>query len=75
MPAAGKPTMNKIEKNFHAFIDAVYTENGDIDKNAVYPKIPLDNNCRFCEFNNRPDWLHIPLNGLKKILNDLTNSE
>jgi maltose alpha-D-glucosyltransferase/alpha-amylase len=23
------------------------------------------------EFNNRPDWLHIPLNGLKKILNDL----
>lgn len=23
------------------------------------------------ELNNRPDWLHIPLNGLKKILNDL----
>lgn len=23
------------------------------------------------EFNNRPDWLHIPLNGLKKILDDL----
>ena len=23
------------------------------------------------EFNNRPDWLHIPLNGLKTILNDL----
>ncbi|WP_159522741.1 maltose alpha-D-glucosyltransferase [Sunxiuqinia indica] len=26
------------------------------------------------EFNNRPDWLHIPLNGLKKILNDLVES-
>jgi maltose alpha-D-glucosyltransferase / alpha-amylase len=23
------------------------------------------------EFNNRPDWLHIPLNGLKKILDEL----
>lgn len=23
------------------------------------------------EFNNRPDWLHIPLNGVKKILTDL----
>ncbi len=27
------------------------------------------------EFNNRPDWLHIPLNGLKKILNDLVEKE
>ncbi len=27
------------------------------------------------EFNNRPDWLHIPLNGLKKILNDLVEQE
>ncbi|MCG6188883.1 maltose alpha-D-glucosyltransferase [Maribellus maritimus] len=27
------------------------------------------------EFNNRPDWLHIPLNGLKKILNDLVEVE
>ncbi len=27
------------------------------------------------EFNNRPDWLHIPLNGLKKILNDLAEQE
>jgi maltose alpha-D-glucosyltransferase/alpha-amylase len=26
------------------------------------------------ELNNRPDWLHIPLNGLKKILNDLVKS-
>lgn len=25
------------------------------------------------EFNNRPDWLHIPLNGLKKILHDLVD--
>jgi maltose alpha-D-glucosyltransferase/alpha-amylase len=25
------------------------------------------------ELNNRPDWLHIPLNGLTKILNDLIN--
>ncbi len=27
------------------------------------------------EFNNRPDWLHIPLNGLKKILHDLIEQE
>ena len=27
------------------------------------------------EFNNRPDWLHIPLNGLKKILNNLVERE
>ena len=27
------------------------------------------------EFNNRPDWLHIPLNGLNKILNDLVEQE
>lgn len=27
------------------------------------------------EFNNRPDWLHIPLNGLKKILNNLVEQE
>lgn len=27
------------------------------------------------EVNNRPDWLHIPLNGLKKILHDLVEQE
>jgi len=27
------------------------------------------------ELNNRPDWLHIPLNGLKKILNELINNK
>jgi len=27
------------------------------------------------EVNNRPDWLHIPLNGLKKILQDLVEQE
>ena len=27
------------------------------------------------EFNNRPDWLHIPLNGLKTILNDLVEKK
>ena len=27
------------------------------------------------EFNNRPDWLHIPLNGLKRLLNNLAEQE
>ncbi|MEX0983298.1 MAG: maltose alpha-D-glucosyltransferase [Bacteroidales bacterium] len=27
------------------------------------------------ELNNRPDWLHIPLNGLKKILNELIQNK
>jgi maltose alpha-D-glucosyltransferase/alpha-amylase len=27
------------------------------------------------ELNNRPDWLHIPLHGLKRILTDLVNKE
>ncbi|MFW5657231.1 MAG: maltose alpha-D-glucosyltransferase [Bacteroidota bacterium] len=27
------------------------------------------------ELNNRPDWLHIPLNGLQKILNNLVEAE
>ncbi len=27
------------------------------------------------ELNNRPEWLHIPLNGLKKILNEILNKK
>jgi len=54
VPANGKPSMNKAEKDFMEFIDTCFDENGrreDID----YPKVPGKNkkNCKWCEFMER----------------------
>lgn len=54
VPANGKPSMNKAEKDFMEFVDTCFDENGrrtDID----YPKVPGKNkkNCKWCEFMER----------------------
>lgn len=55
LPASGKPTMNKIEKNFETFVDSIYDGNGEVLNNAIFLKIPTPNNCKFCPFNQKKD--------------------
>lgn len=55
VPASGKPTMNKVKSRFNDFVESCFDENGDYKRDAFYPKIPTNSNCRFCMYNNRPD--------------------
>lgn len=53
-PANGKPSINKTVSNFNEFITECYDIDGNfIEKN--HPKFPSKNNCKYCEFKERPD--------------------
>ncbi len=51
VPASGKPTVNKVYKSFMEFVDTVFDENGNFNKD-VFPKNPgvKNGNCKWCEF-------------------------
>ena len=53
VPASGKPTMNRVLMQFKEFVSQCFTDEGEY-KEGFYPKIATKNNCRFCEFNNKP---------------------
>ena len=55
IPASGKPTMNKVVNHFQFFVESCFTSDGSHDTTAVFPKIATSNNCRFCEFKNKPE--------------------
>ena len=56
IPPSGKPTINKVMTKFNAFVETVSDEQGNFIKNdAIYPKIPLDANCKFCEYKDIPE--------------------
>ncbi len=54
VPASGKPTINKVYKNFMEFVDTVFDEDGNFNKD-VFPKNPgeRNTNCKWCEFYKR----------------------
>jgi hypothetical protein len=53
-PSSGKTTMNRVTRQLHEFIDDCF-EN-DMYKQKEYTKLPSDKNCRWCPFNDKPEF-------------------
>ena len=54
-PANGTPSINKVVSHFKEFIDDCFTDDGEHQIDHIYRKEPSKNNCRLCEFKNKPD--------------------
>jgi hypothetical protein len=53
-PASGKPTINKVMADVKEFLNNCFTQDGKhIDK--LYYKNASDNNCRFCDYTDKPE--------------------
>ena len=54
VPANGKPTVNRVHKEFMEFVDEVFDDEGKF-RDLPYPKVPGERkkNCKFCEFLQR----------------------
>jgi len=54
VPASGKPTVNRVYKEFMEFVDDVFEDGGEF-KDIEFPKQPGERkkNCKFCEFYHR----------------------
>jgi hypothetical protein len=54
VPANGKPTVNRVHKEFMEFVDEVFDDEGKF-RDLPYPKVPGERkkNCKFCEFLSR----------------------
>lgn len=56
-PAAGKPTLNKINKSVDEFVSTCFTEEGTYNTDRVFPAIAGKNkkNCKWCLFKDKYD--------------------
>lgn len=56
-PSAGKPSINKADKQLNEFIDHAFTEDGKRNKAADYPAITGNKreNCKYCPFKTNPE--------------------
>ena len=52
IPASGRISMSKLEKDFNTFISECFKKDGEYNTVNTYRKEPSANNCRFCEFRN-----------------------
>ena len=54
VPAHGKPTLNKIVKNFNQFIDEAFNDDGTYNTNGEFLPMAGKNNknCKWCPFKN-----------------------
>ena len=54
VPSNGKPTLNKITKNFEDFIRNAFNEDGSYKTDSEFPAIAGKNNknCKYCPFKN-----------------------
>ena len=57
VPASGKPTRNKLQKEIENFVSTSFNTDGSYKDTAIHPAIGLAGfkNCRWCEFANRED--------------------
>jgi hypothetical protein len=57
VPASGKPTRNKLQKEIANFVATSFNPDGSYNDTAIHPAIGLAGfkNCRWCEFANRED--------------------
>lgn len=54
-PAAGKINMGKVNKMLKEFVESSFDENGNY-RIKEYPANPSKSNCRFCPFNDSPEY-------------------
>ena len=56
-PAAGKPTMNKINNSVDEFVRTAFNPDGSYNIDRKYPAIKGKNgkNCKWCDFKGNPD--------------------
>jgi hypothetical protein len=57
VPASGKPTRNKLQKEIANFVSSSFNADGSYKDDAIHPAIGLAGlkNCRWCEFADRED--------------------
>ena len=54
-PANGKPSLNKVMSRFDDFLNECFDDKGEHDLTTKYNKITINNNCKWCEFKDRPE--------------------
>jgi len=56
-PAAGKPTMNKINSSVDEFVRSAFNVDGshNTDRDYIAVKGKNNKNCKYCDFKTRPD--------------------
>ncbi len=54
-PANGKPSLNKVMSRFDDFLNECFDDKGEHDLTKKYNKITINNNCKWCEFKDRPE--------------------
>ena len=54
VPPHGKPTLNKIVKNFNEFIESSFNDDGTYNTGGEFPALAGKNNknCRWCPFKD-----------------------
>jgi hypothetical protein len=57
VPASGKPTRNKLQKEIANFVATSFNKDGSYNDAAIHPAIANKgkSNCRWCEYSNRED--------------------
>lgn len=55
IPANGTPSINKVNRRLDAFMEDCFTDDGEYRTDHTYSKLPSKKNCRYCEFNNKPE--------------------
>jgi hypothetical protein len=53
-PPSGKVSINRTFKNIDIFIDECFNKDGSYKVDAEYLKLGVNNNCKWCEFKNKP---------------------
>ncbi len=54
-PASGRIKQKQLIESIDKFISEAFTDDGQKDKKATYLKYPSKENCKWCEYKNRPD--------------------
>ena len=56
-PAAGKPSLNKVDRELSNFIETAFTPEGKYNLESNYPAIAGEKhkNCKWCEFKDKED--------------------
>tara|TARA_B100001250_G_scaffold396700_1_gene402973 strand:+ start:119 stop:979 length:861 start_codon:yes stop_codon:yes gene_type:complete len=54
-PPSAQVSINKTFKDVDVFIDECFNKDGSYKVDATYKKLGLQNNCKWCEFKDRPD--------------------
>ena len=54
-PPSANVSINRVFKNVDIFITECFNDDGSYKTEANYKKLGVNNNCKWCEFKNKPD--------------------